>query len=185
MASELPISPPGSQLDWYAKILGIGRGGFAPFPIIDAVLSTVIPTIDAFGSEKIAEVASAEQLGTLGAVELFHSAPLPIGPNAPRMRIYLNTEFWHDDVLAHQLRLGRIVVSATGAFLFVALTPSVLVPGDTGSAGGDNRLAARNITIGPQQNLAVRADAMGGGARLFMRHVFLEMQVGQYVRSLE
>lgn len=188
MARELPIQPPGTPLDWYAKVLGVGGGGSAPFPLIDAVLSTIVPTIDAFGSEKAGELSSDETLGALGAVEVSHSAPPVVGVNAPRCRFYLCTEFWHDDVVAHQLRIGRIVVDQTvpppGLFRFVAMSDSVSIAGDTGSAGGDNRLAIRNFTIGPGQNVAVRADAMGAGARITMRHVFATFQLGQYLRSV-
>lgn len=186
MARELPINPPGDPLDWYSKVLGIGSGGGVPFPIIDSVLSTIFPTIDAFGSEKAGSLTSDEVLGGLGNVELAHSAPPTTGQNAPRVRFYVCMEFWHDDVVNRQLRPGRIVPDATaaGQFRFVAIGDSVDIPGDTGSPGGDNRLAVRNFTIGPGQNAAVRADNMGAGAQLYSRAVFCVFQLGQYLRTI-
>lgn len=184
MGSELPISPPGNQLDWYSKVLGIGATGGVPMPLIDRVWSTILPTIDAFGTEKIAQVGYAEVQGPVGNVELAHNAPLLVGPNAPRARIYLSMEYWHDDIVNRQLRAGRIIPEASGTFPFVGITNSVSIAGDTGAGGGDNRLAVRNVTIGPNQRIAVRADQMGGGARLTLRVAFIEFQVGQYVRSI-
>ena len=184
MASELPINPPGNQLDWYSKVLGIGASGGVPFPLIDRVLSTILPTIDAFGTEKIAQVGYAQVQGALGGVEVAHNAPLLIGANAPRARIYLSMEYWHDDVVNRQIRAGRIIPDSSGTFPFVAISNSLSIAGDTGAGGGDNRLAVRNVTIGPNQRIAARADQMGGGARLTLRVAFIEFQVGQYVRSI-
>jgi hypothetical protein len=175
----LRIQPPGSVLDHYTTVLGIQDAN----PVIDEVISTVFPTIDAFGSERIGQATSDEVLGALGGIELVHSA-VPQG----LVRQYLSMEFWHDDAVNRQLRPGRIVVDATvpppGSFKFVAMDPSVSIAGDTGAGGGDNRLAVRNFTVGPGQNAAVRADAMAVGARITMRCVFVVFRLGAYTRSL-
>jgi len=175
----LVIQPPGSILDHYAKVLGIQSAN----PVIDELISTIFPTIDAFGSERMEAASSDEVLGALGGIELAHSA-VPAG----LCRFYLSMEFWHDDGVNRQLRPGRICQDATvappGAFRFVAMDASIDVPGDTGAGGGDNRLAVRNFTVGPAQSAAIRAPAMAAGARITMRCLFVTFRLGAYLRSV-
>jgi len=179
MVRELSIQPPGDQFDWITKILQVQAGQ----PLIDGLLSTVLPTIDGFGSEKIDNVGYAEVLGGLGALEVLHNAPLAQGPNAPRFRIYTAMEYWHDDAAAHHLRAVRVVPEAGGTFPAVAFSNALLIAGDTGGTG-QFRLAVRNATVGPGQQIGVRADAMGAGARITLRVHFVELQVGQYTRNI-
>jgi hypothetical protein len=182
MVREINIEPPGSPLLWIPNVFRFQSA----LPRIDSALSMLIPVVDAFGTEKLAsgEVGFAEVLGALGAVEVSHNAPLADGVNTPRARQYLSMEYWHDDIVNHQLRAGRILPESSGLFPFVALRDSVDIPGDTGAGGGDNRLAVRNFHIGPNMRAAVRADAMGGGARITLRVTFVEFILGQYTHIL-
>jgi hypothetical protein len=180
MVRELELQPPGGQLLWVPSVLNVQSS----LPILNSMMSMVVPNVDVFGTERLANPGFAEVLGALGGVEVTHNAPLSQGINAPRIRIYVSMEYWHDDVVNRQLRAGRVLPESSGIFPFVALNDSVSVPGDTGAGGGDNRLAVRNVTVGPAMRIGVRADAMGAGARITLRVFFLEMQLGQYVRSI-
>ena len=166
MVRELGIEPPGSPLLWIPNV-------FRPqdqLPRIDALLSTVIPQVNAFGTEKMAETGYAEVQGDLGDIEVLHNAPRAEGPNTPRCRIYLSMEYWHDDNVNHDLRAGRVVPEDTGSFPFVAITNSIDTAGDPGGTG-QNRLAVRNVTIGPNMRITLRVS-------------FIEFILGQYVTSV-
>jgi len=174
MVRELRIQPREGQLLWVPQQFNVQD--FTPR--IDSLLSTLLPTVEVFGTEKMAEVQYAEVLGALGAVEVLHTAVA-----GGRCRIYLVMEYWHDDVVNRELRAGRVVPEATAGFPFVATTRSESLPGDTGGTGV-NRRVVRNITVGPGARTGARADAMGGAARVTLRVHFIDFQLGAYVRSV-
>lgn len=179
MVREMQIEPPGSPLLWLPNVFRIQ----GQLPRIDSILSTLLPVVQSFGTEKMGETGYAEVLGGLGALEVTHNAPLAEGVNTPRCRIYLSMEYWHDDAVNHELRAVRIVPEASGLFPAVALTNSINTAGDPGGTGV-NRLAVRNVTIGPNMRIGARADAMGAGARITLRVHFIEFILGQYVTSI-
>lgn len=183
MGRLVEIQPPGIVTDWVPKVLGIQSSN----PRLNDLLTTILPVADVFGSELSAQVAFGEVQGALGATEVAHTAPLQQGPNAPRLRLYLSMEYWHDDVAPRQLRAGRILTPSNFTptiFPFVAMTDSTSIAGDTGAAGGDNRLAVRTFTVGAGDRAAIRADTMGAGARIHLRVAFIEMQAGAYTRGI-
>ena len=179
MVREIRIQPPGGQLLW----LPANFNAQSFFPRIDGLLSTLFPSVDVFGTEKMGETGYAEVLGPLGGLEVTHNAPEAEGENAPRCRVYLAMEYWHDDVVNRELRAVRVVPEDSGTFPAVAITNSVSRPGDTAGIGV-NRLSVRNVTIGPNMRIGARADAMGGAARMTLRVHFIEFQLGAYVRSI-
>lgn len=181
----MPLLRIEEAIEWLARVFRANR---EPYPVPRGYWDSISPTVDVFGTEKMGDFGTdpslgyAEILGALGGVEVTHSAPLAVGRNAPRCRLYLAMEYWHDDVVAHDLRAGRVVPTGVG-FPFVALANGVSVPGDQLGTGADH-LAVRNFTVGPNMRAAVRADAMGAGARLTMRVMWVEFILGQYVRSI-
>ncbi len=166
MARLLRIS---RAIRWMAKTLTANRD-FLPFPA--GITDTINPVIDIFGSQRAGEMQFLTILDTLGSIEVFHTQ-VP----EDRVRQYVSMEFSHNDAATRSLRPGRIIVTDLG-FPFIAFESEVAI-------GPLDFQAARNITVGPLQRLAVRADVMGAAARMTLTVLWIETPLGEYVRSVE
>jgi len=140
-----------------------------PFP--EGITNQINPTIDVFGSQRVAEQQIETVQGALAGIEVTHG-PTPEGS----VRYYLSMEFEHDDPIARRLRPGRVIPTAAG-FPFAAFENDVL-------AVQFQALAARNFTVAPGAFAAVRASAIAVAARLVMTVVWIEMPLGEYVNSI-
>lgn len=144
----------------------------------DTFLSTLIPVVDIFGTQRIDEQKFEQILGGVGSVEVFHDA-VP----SDRIRLYSATELTHDDVaVLHWIRIGQIVSPGPGAFSFVGVSSAALRPAATSPEAGEGAIATRAIWVGPGNRLAGRAEAMGVGAQLALRVVWTELVLGESVR---
>ncbi len=154
---------------WMATTLTANRDAL-PFP--EGITNQINPTIDIFGSQRVAEQQIETVQGTLGLIEITHG-PTPEGS----VRYYLSMEFEHDDPIDRRLRPGRIIPTGAG-FPFAAF-------GDSELTTVFQQLAVRNFTVGPGAFAAVRASAIAAAARMVMTVVWIEMPLGEYVNSIE
>ncbi len=143
----------------------------------DTFLSTLIPTVDIFGTQRIDEQKFELVLGGVGNVEVFHEAVPP-----DRIRLYSATELTHDDTVNHWIRIGQIISPGPGSFSFVGLSSAALRPGATSPEAGEGAIATRAIWVGPGNRVSGRAEAMGGGAQLALRLVWVELVLGESIR---
>ena len=144
----------------------------------DTFLSTLIPTVDIFGTQRIDEQQFQQVLGGPGNVEVFHEA-VP----ADRIRLYSATELTHDDAgQTHWIRIGQIVSPGPGSFSFAGLSSAALRPAATSPEAGEGAIATRSIWVGPGNRVAGRAEAMGVGAQLALRLVWVELVLGESIR---
>ncbi len=156
-------------LTWLAKAFTADRD---PLPIPTGYGDAIIPTVDIFGSSRAEQIRVFESGAGLGALEWSHS------PSPPdRVRHYLSIEYWTDDGVGRRMRPGRIL-TASGAFPFSGFRDEITM-------SGNFKRSSRNITIGPNQRIAVQANLMGGGAQIFANVVWVEMPIGEYVRGIE
>ncbi len=153
---------------WMAKVLTANRDAL-PFPT--GITDQLNPVIDVFGSQRIGEVVFRQTNGNLGGIEVFDEEV----PDET-VRQYLSMDYFHDDVVNQVLTAGRIIRTPT-ATPFAGLRDSV-------SIGANELLGVRNVTVGPRSFIAARAVAMGGGARMGIRCVFIDAPIGEYLRSI-
>lgn len=150
-------------IDWLPKALQANRD---QNPIPEGFWSAVMPTVEIFGTQRAAEMQVETVLGVLGAVEVFHSQVV-----SGRVRHYLSMAYSSNDSTPRKLRPGRIIPTATG-FPFAGFRDQLEpIPGED--------LAVRNVTVGPNQRIAVQSDAMGGAARMTITVVWVEYPLGE------
>ncbi len=154
---------------WMAKTLTANRDAL-PFPT--GLTDQINPVIDIFGSQRAGEMQFATVIGVGGALEVFHTLV-----EQDTVRQYVSMEWSHNDGALRSLRPGRIIVTATG-FPFAGFETEK-------SFGALDFQGARDITVGPDQRLAVRADVMVAPARMTLTVLWIETPLGEYVRSIE
>ncbi len=152
-----------------AKALTANRDAL-PFP--KGITDQLNPTIDVFGSQRMGEAEVATVLGGVGNVEVFHT----LVPD-DRIRFYLSMEFSSDDPAGNRVRPGRIFVTSAG-FPFAGMEDERVV-----AAG--QFFAVRNFTVPPRGRAACQSDAMAVGAQMTITVVWIEVPLGEYVRSIE
>ncbi len=149
---------------WMAKTLTANRDAL-PFP--QGITDQINPTIQVFGTQRMAEVQVATVQGALGALEVFHTA-VP----ADNLRLYLSMHYTQDDVVDRSLLPGVIFQTAAG-FPFAGNRDQLPVPPLI-------NFAVRNVVVGPFGRIACTTNAMGGGARMSIVVAWIEMPVGEY-----
>lgn len=151
-------------LDWIGAAFDARSGRPTPTDYLDAYL----PIFDAFGTSRLPELQAEQLTGAVGGLELAHDA---VPRN--RWRYYVAVEFWHDDAVNRLLAPARIVQTAAG-FPIVRLRDEVSVP-------ALQRLAVRQVGIGPGDRVAIETRTIGAGASLFLSVAWLELPVGESV----
>ncbi len=155
-------------ISWIARALTANRDGN---PIPAGFIDFILPNIDVFGSQRMEELRTVIVTGAVGSIEEFHTT-VPDG----RIRNYLSMTYSHDDPIDRALIPGRIIPTATG-FEFAGVRDQLEL-----AANRNN--AVRNVVIGPRQQIAVRANAMGGAARMSLVVAWIEMPVGEYTTGI-
>jgi len=140
-----------------------------PFPA--GITDQVNPTIDIFGSQRIAEAQIATVQGALAGLEVLHTVTPP-----DTVRLYLSMSYTHDDPIARNLVPGRVIPTAAG-FPFASFRDQLSVP-------TSQNFAVRNILTGPNSFIGARSNAMAVGARMAITVVWIEMPLGEYVNSI-
>lgn len=118
----------------------------------------------------MADVEQESISSLAGQLELTHEKV-----SSNRWRLYLSIEYWHNDTVNREIAPAR-VVETSGTFPIARFRDEI-------SVAGDFRLAARQISIGPGNRIAVETRAIGAGARLFASVVWIELPLGEYVNS--
>lgn len=155
-------------VQWIARTLSANRDA-NPNP--EGVIDQILPVIDVFGSSRADQMQVASVSGALGNVEVFHS-PVPAG----QVRHYLSME-WSTDDAGRRIRPGRIIPTAAG-FPFAGMA-------DEQAINAGEFQAIRNFTVGPNSRAAVTADGLGLGNRIRLELVWVEVPLGEYLRSVE
>ncbi len=156
------------SITWIAKALTANRDAN---PTPEGVLDVILPNVDIFGTQRVAEMQFATVLGFLGNVEAFHTT-VPAG----FYRRYFAMEYSNDDPVAQELR-GGMILSTPAGFPFVALKADALIP--------QNQLVVlRNFTVPPLGRAAVSAIAINPAARLTLNLLWIEAPVGEYLRGI-
>lgn len=152
-------------LRWIATSLSANRDAN---PIPSGYVDQILLTLDSFGTDRLADVQIETVDDTIGSIEIVHSQ-VPAG----RVRYYSSMEYSHNDVgVPHRLRPGQVIPTPAG-FPFASFRDEILAP------DGDF-LATDPFWLGPLARAAVRADAMGLGARMRITPVWIEMALGEY-----
>lgn len=137
------------------------------FPVPEAYLSLVVPTVDSFGTSRAPELVVEDEAGGVGNIEVQHG-PVP----AETVRFYLSAMVEHDDGAMHFLQLGRII--PTGAtFPFVGIADARNVP-------ATQSVAESRFYVPPGGFAAARVEAIGAGAQMTLRVLFVDLPVGEY-----
>lgn len=157
-------------ITWIARSLTANRDAN---PTPEGVINQILPTVDIFGMQRLAELQFEEVLGALGGIEITHG-PVPVG----FVRQYLSMEYRSDDLTAlRRLQAGRVVAVSTG-FPFAGMR-------DEHPAPGGDKFGFRNFSVPPGGFAAVRANAMAAGARMVIRVLWMEFPVGEYLRTIQ
>lgn len=161
------------SLEWVATALR----AFREKPLPSTYSTEVQPTVDLFGSHRVAEIQFEEVLGLLGAVEA-------LGPkvDAGKYRYVLSMAFMHDDGVRHIMQPLR-VISVGGTFPQAPMeSPPESFAGP--SASGNVWYVARNFTVPPEGRAGAMIDAIGAAARMTLRSLFVELDVGETVSTI-
>lgn len=153
---------------WIARALTANRDGN---PIPSGFIDFILPNIDIFGTQRMEDVQVETVVGALGSIEEFHSV-VP----ADSIRHYLSVSYTHDDPIDRFLLPGRIIPTANG-FPFATFRDQVALAANL-------NLAVRNVVVGPLHRMAIRANAMGAGARMSMTVAWFEMPIGEYTTGV-
>ncbi len=174
-----PAEPPPSPVPilrpfrWLATVLQT----FRERPLPGFYNPLINPTVDTFGTEILGQQIRFDSIqGTLAGLELLHTR-VP----ADTVRQYLTLEWFHDDLAGVLRNLSLIrVLETAGGFPQLRITPTRFLDGDGG--GADQQREARQMVVGmPDQFVGVSTTALGGGARLTLRMMWVDMPVGEYM----
>ena len=154
-------------LEWMAVALK----SFRERPLPASYSTEVQPVLNVFGNARIEEVQFEEVLGTLGQIEAVSSLVA-----ATDYRYYLSFSYQHDDAIAGVRQLQAIrIVSDGGAF------PATAIANEErdGAAPDGVFFAIRNVTIPPEGRIGARVEAIGIGARITLRSLFIDLPIGE------
>ncbi|MEE8608027.1 MAG: hypothetical protein V3S55_10490 [Nitrospiraceae bacterium] len=151
-------------LEWIAVALR----SFREKPLPSTYFTDAQPVFDLFGNARIEQVQHEQVLGTLGQIEVLTSQT-----PANKYRLYLQMAYMHDDIGSHvsfaERQVGPVPI---GGFPFAPLDDSeTQVPLFW--------RVVRNATVPPLGRIGAQVDAMGGGGRITIVALFVEMDVGE------
>lgn len=151
-------------LDWVATALR----SFRERPLPGTYSTEAQPTFDLFGTAKLPDYAVEVVAGGLGGLEVFGSR-IP----ANKWRQYLSVAVSHDDGAAsHILTFVRNIQDDTLGFPNLQFETSLALPAAV-------FFTARNVSVPPDGRIGSEVAAMGAGARMTLRSVFLELDIGE------
>jgi len=152
-------------LDWIATALR----SFREKPLPSTYLTDAQPVFDLFGNARIAQVQFDQVDGPLGQLEVV-TAAVP----ANKYRLYLSMAYRHDDLISHLSFAERVISQPIplGGFPFAPLD-------DTENQVSGSWRVVRNTTVPPLGNIGAQVDALGGGARITLLSLFVELDVGE------
>ncbi len=152
--------------DWISEALDARSARVIPVES----LTTILPGFDVFGTEQVANMRFETVQGVLGGIETTGGLVPP-----RRWRHYLTMQGFHDDTLATRILALMRVPNVNGVF------PQVILQNDI-TLSAFFSTVERNVAVGPGQRGGVRAFTMGAAASLFFQGLFIEMDVGEYLK---
>ena len=158
-AKSVPFLRP---LEWIAVTLR----SFRERPLPSTYATEAQPVFDLFGNARIAEVQYEQIDGALGDIEVL--SPVVA---ADKYRLYMSMAYSHDDPTA-RLAIAQRVVSASGTFPFAPLDDTALQP-------ANEWRVVRNVTVPPEGRIGAQVDVLVDGARITLRSLFVELDVGE------
>lgn len=160
-ANPVPFLRP---LEWVATALR----SFRERPLPGTYTTEARPVFDLFGTSRFPDYGVEVIAGGVGNLEVL--TPRIAGN---KYRQYLSVDVRHDDGAAtHEIRFIRTVQDATLGF------PNIPFAISTAIAAGVH-FADRNISVPPDGRIGAEVDAIGAGAQLFLRTLFVEFDVGE------
>jgi len=150
-------------LDWIATALR----SFRERPLPGTYTTEATPVFDLFGTARLPEYTVEVTTGALGGLEVFGSK-IP----GDKWRQYLSVAVSHDDGASHILTFMRTLQDDTLGFPNLEFETSLALPAAT-------FFTARNISVPPEGRIGCEVAAMGAGARMTLRSVFLELDIGE------
>lgn len=150
--------------DWVATALR----SFRERPLPGTYVTEASPGFDLFGTSRLPEYQIEVINGGLGNIEVTTSQ-VPDG----KWRQYLSMSVSHDDGISlHRFIFSRIVQDDTLGF------PAI--PFDTSDALSSAVLfTARNVSVPPAGRISATVPAIGVGAQMHLRTLFIEYDVGE------
>ena len=149
--------------EWVATALRT----FRERPLPSTYTTESRPTFDIFGTSRFPEYQVEVVDGTVSAIEV-------VGSKVPtdRWRQYLSASISHDDPASRIVTFSRVLQDPTLGFPILVFDVSPLLA--TGILH-----AVRNISVPPDGRIAAQVPAIGVGAQLFLRTVFVDYLIGE------
>jgi len=151
-------------LEWIATALRT----FREKPLPASYTTEARPVFDLFGTSRFPDYGVEVIAGGVGQLEV-----LTPRISQTRYRQYLSVDVRHDDaVTPHEIRFIRTVQDTALGFPSIAFAVSAVI------AAGVH-FADRNISVPPDGRIGAQVDAIGAGAQLFLRTLFVEFDIGE------
>lgn len=165
--SQSPV-PILRALEW----IPLAFRAFRERPIPGSYGSEIRPTFDAFGTSRLNDVQFESFNGGVGNIEALLTQ-VPEG----KYRHYLSLAFQHDDAAATHVLFPIIVVNENGTFPQTAIDD----PARNGAAPNGEWFTVRNVVVPPEARIGAAVEAIGAGAQIFLRALWIEAFVGEPV----
>lgn len=150
--------------DWVSTALR----SFRERPLPGTYITQAAPGFDLFGTSQLPNYAIEIINGGVGNIEVT-GARVP----ATKWRQYLSVSVSHDDGIAlHRMLFSRVVQDDTAGFPAIPFESS-----DALSAA--EVFTARNISVPPDGRISASVAAIGVGAQLHLRTLFIEYDIGE------
>ncbi len=151
------------NFDWVATALR----SFRVRPLPSTYITQASPGFDLFGTSRIPEYDIEVINGGVGNIEV-SGARVAAG----KWRQYLSVSVSHDDVVDRVLLFSRIVQDDTLGF--------PVIPFDSSEPQSSERtFTTRNVSVPPDCRISASVRAIGGGAQMHLRTLFIEYDVGE------
>jgi len=149
--------------DWVATSLR----SFRERPLPSTYITQASPGFDLFGTSRLPEYRIEVVNGGNGNLEVF-GARVPAG----RWRQYLSVSVSHNDAVDHVLFFNRVVQDDTLGFPAIPFAASE-------PFSSARLFTARNVSVPPDGRMSASVGAIGAGAQLHFRTLFIEYDVGE------
>jgi len=146
--------------------LAVALRSFRERPLPSTYETSVQPVFDLFGNQRIEQVQYEQVNGTLALIEVL-SAKVP----ADKYRFYLSMAYSHDDPTS-RLAFAERQVSDGGTFPFAPLD-------DLEIQLTNHWRVVRNVTVPPEGRIGAQVNSLAVGARITLRSLFVELDVGE------
>lgn len=144
----------------------------APAAGLDSYWTDISPVVSIFGTARLDEVSFADVSGTLGQVEATHTQ---VPENT--VRHYLCMQYSHDDGASARFLAPVLIVGDPTGFPACALD-------DAESVISGQLRAIRNVVVPPRGFIGARISTIGVGARIILRVVFVDLDLGEYLEGV-